>query len=199
MDDFMLFHKDYAPTGRIFNFEDGHTEQGLAKEGWVDDPAKIGVNVWGPQAEGAVARKSAQFQRGELPPIGEGRQMTQAEIDEARDVLAKQNADEAFLRGDSAHPSYRQGRERAKDMKADAERKADAEPELQIQVPADTLGEKEKIKAALATVDRSDANNLGSDGRVRMAVLNSMLGFTASAAERDEAQAELDAAAANTM
>ena len=53
--DTMLYHSIEAPEGKLFNSAEESFES-LAKVGWVDNPAKIGVNVWGDDAAGDVIK-----------------------------------------------------------------------------------------------------------------------------------------------
>ena len=69
---FMMYHKDYAPTGKEFDSEvDGRTPESLAKKGWVDNPAKIGINVWGPDSEADVQTMQQKFARGLVKALDE--------------------------------------------------------------------------------------------------------------------------------
>ena len=199
-----MYHKEYAPHGRSFNVESGQTPESLALEDWVDSPAKIGVNEWGPEAEEAVARTAAEFQRGRLAPVDSAKTMTDDQVLEAARRILDERAEEARLRGDQANRSEAQALQRSKDMVADAERKAEKEPSAQVQVPGagqpDTeAGRRVAIKEALNKVDRNHEPNLNADKSVKMEVLEAMLDFNPSMAERDDAQAELDAEAKNAL
>lgn len=68
------YHKEYAPEGRPFEADSESAmhemSKGLAQEGWVDDPAKLGINVWGVNADlGAIAQLKADFEAGRVPAI----------------------------------------------------------------------------------------------------------------------------------
>jgi hypothetical protein len=214
MNDFVMYHKEYAPQGHFFNKEEGQTEQSLAQEGWVDDPTKIRVNLWDEGAEKQVQQRAAAFERGEMKAIDDLHFQSEADIARAQQQLLKNVEREAFLRGEQAGRNEALQQQRSADAVADAERKAEHEPEAQIQVPVEVpvlmklmkaeldggeVDRKMLIKSALRDVDLTHAPNLTRDGEVRMEVLQAMLDFDPSADERDEAQAELDAEAANAL
>ena len=67
--DTMLYHSIEAPEGKLFNSAEESFES-LAKVGWVDNPAKIGVNVWGDDAAGNVIKiLHEKYLSGEVPGI----------------------------------------------------------------------------------------------------------------------------------
>ena len=67
----ILYHPAHAPDGQRFE-TDGGALKSYADEGWVDDPAKIGVNPWGEGHEHAVAKRHLEYLSGELPGISPG-------------------------------------------------------------------------------------------------------------------------------
>ena len=67
-EDTLLYHWRHAPQGRRFDVTSVSLDA-LAKEGWVDDPAKIGVNPWGRGHANAVAARHNSYRRGEIPAI----------------------------------------------------------------------------------------------------------------------------------
>lgn len=70
---FMLYHAEYAREGKVFRADslDAQYRESLhhAEQGWADDPAKIGINLWGEPGETAVAERSRAFMAGEIPAI----------------------------------------------------------------------------------------------------------------------------------
>ena len=67
----MLYHPVHAPNGQPFDTDSGPLAS-YADEGWVDDPAKIGVNPWGENHEHAVAKRHLEYLSGEIPGISPG-------------------------------------------------------------------------------------------------------------------------------
>ena len=67
-----LYHPVHAPNGQSFDTDSGPL-MAYADEGWVDDPAKIGVNPWGEGHEHAVAKRHLEYLSGEIPGISPGR------------------------------------------------------------------------------------------------------------------------------
>ena len=68
----ILYHPTEAPRGNSFGAGNMFLEK-LVHEGWVDDPAKIGVNVWdkdNPALNEFVAEINDMFLSGEKPNIG---------------------------------------------------------------------------------------------------------------------------------
>ena len=66
-----LYHPIHAPDGQPVATDIGPLTA-YADDGWVDDPAKIGVNPWGKDHEQAVARRHLKYLSGELPGISPG-------------------------------------------------------------------------------------------------------------------------------
>ena len=60
-----LYHLIDAPEGKEFDSTAVSLES-LAKEGWVDDSAKIGINLWDDGAWDAVREQHGKYQRGEI-------------------------------------------------------------------------------------------------------------------------------------
>ena len=67
----ILYHPVHAPDGQPFD-TDSNPLKSYADEGWVDDPAKIGVNPWGEDHRHAVAKRHLGYLSGELPGISPG-------------------------------------------------------------------------------------------------------------------------------
>ena len=63
-----LYHPVNAPDGQPFD-TNGDPLASYAEEGWVDDPAKIGINRWGEDQRHAVAKRHLEYLSGETPGI----------------------------------------------------------------------------------------------------------------------------------
>ena len=68
----MLYHPVHAPEGQLFDTNSGPLAS-YADQGWVDDPAKIGVNPWDEDHKHAVAKRHLEYLSGEIPGISPGR------------------------------------------------------------------------------------------------------------------------------
>lgn len=66
---YFAYHKTRAPSGKMFDEEVHGPITGLG-DGWVDDPAKLGLNVWDdPDAEPLIRQREGQLERGEIDPV----------------------------------------------------------------------------------------------------------------------------------
>ena len=66
-----LYHPVNAPDGQPFDTNSDPLAS-YAEEGWVDDPAKIGINPWGEDQEHGVAKRHLEYLSGEIPGISPG-------------------------------------------------------------------------------------------------------------------------------
>ena len=66
-----LYHPIHAPDGQPVYTDSGPLTK-YADDGWVDDPAKIGVNPWGDDHDHHVAKRHREYLSGELPGISPG-------------------------------------------------------------------------------------------------------------------------------
>ena len=66
-----LYHPVRAPDGQPV-YTDSRPLASYADDGWVDDPAKIGVNPWGEDHENDVARRHLEYLSGKIPGIAPG-------------------------------------------------------------------------------------------------------------------------------
>ena len=66
-----LYHPIHAPHEQAV-FTDSSPLTMYADDGWVDDPAKIGVNPWVDDREHHDARHHREYLSGELPGISAG-------------------------------------------------------------------------------------------------------------------------------
>ena len=66
-----LYHPAHAPEGQPV-YIDSRPMASYADDGWVDDPAKIGVNPWGEDHENDVARRHLEYLSGDIPGIAPG-------------------------------------------------------------------------------------------------------------------------------
>ena len=73
-DETILYHPTDAPGGRKFEGTE-ESMRSLADQGWVDNPAKIGVNVWSdksPEMMHHIQKIQDSYLSGEIPGIGGG-------------------------------------------------------------------------------------------------------------------------------
>lgn len=66
-----LYHPIHAPDGQPVHTDSGPLTT-YADDGWVDDPAKIGVNPWDDDHEHHVGKRHREYLSGELPGISPG-------------------------------------------------------------------------------------------------------------------------------
>ena len=89
---FIAYHATEAPAGFLFNFDEFNFPLRI-KDGWVDDPCKLGVSiaqsVFGEQVAAKASRIHTAFRDGRLPAFEE----TPAEMEEMREK-ALQTQDE---------------------------------------------------------------------------------------------------------
>lgn len=65
----MLYRLSDAPKGYTFENITVEDLEPLCQEGWVDSPAKIGINIWGDDSEDDVKRQHEEYQCGQIPGI----------------------------------------------------------------------------------------------------------------------------------
>lgn len=63
-----LYHPMHAPEGQDFE-TDGRSLRAYEAQGWVDDPAKAGVNPWGEDMAAGVVSKHVEYQEGRIHGI----------------------------------------------------------------------------------------------------------------------------------
>lgn len=134
-----MYHKDYAPKGKIFNFaEPGPSQQDLVKQGWVDNPAKIGIDLWA-ELEGmseedrarrapSIRQIESDFDTGKLKAVEEtpgviperlqdDAQRAMRERDDAFKALRVQEEENEALKRE-----LREARQKEADLHSDAEK-----------------------------------------------------------------------------
>ena len=118
------YHANYAPEGREFDLEQTSDDM-LIEQGWVDSPAKIGVDVW--QHEGsqaAVAKTKARYEQGMVAAVDKPDQPSVGQMEEnerLRKELENALAQNEALRTEvTRERQYREFKEREADEKADA-------------------------------------------------------------------------------
>ena len=100
-----LYHKEYAPEGRIFE-KPTSALLDMADQGWVDSPAKIGVNVWNinpsmvadPALDEAVEVQKRAYESGKVPGIEIGASVNIEAQKEAEALQARKDALERDIR-----------------------------------------------------------------------------------------------------
>jgi len=64
------YHPEYTDhEGRLMTKEDGYTIEHLMSQGWVDHPAKAGLNPWGDIAQDSVEQLRNDYKNGRVPGI----------------------------------------------------------------------------------------------------------------------------------
>lgn len=63
-----LYHSIHAPNGQEFTYEFARQEHN-SLNGWVDDPAKIGINLWGAQFQEHVQIRNNEYLCGKIAGI----------------------------------------------------------------------------------------------------------------------------------
>ena len=122
----MMYHKDY-PEGRKFNARvDGFAEDSptLKEQGWVDNPAKIGINVWkDPDATPKINDLKRQFDNGLIGNVDAPGGQSAAEVEMLKTELAKaQSTIEGMRTQPSQEKETAETMERIQDERADAYR-----------------------------------------------------------------------------
>ena len=121
-----MWHAEYSPEGQVHDLDEVH-ESVLIEQGWVDDPGKIGNNVWGTVgSDEIVARKKEAFDRGDIKAVGDDAMPSPGQVQE-NERLVKQLDDTQHeldsLKAElSAEQTLRQNAEKQADLRADAAR-----------------------------------------------------------------------------
>ena len=142
------YHQEYAPHGRVFDLEKV-SDQSLVDQGWVDNPAKFGLNVWGGPNE-AMAEVKQQFEEGKVPAIGTPNITPRAEEMSALEREKDRAYDELRLREDeneALRRQLRESKEKLADHRSDAAKIEEQKAESQTQVPKGAPAEKPKPAA----------------------------------------------------
>ena len=154
----ILYHKEYQPDGREFDLHK-HSLDSLVTEGWVDNPAKFGHNIWGGE-DSDLTHIKAQFEAGELGPMDpviahahsaemDALQRENSQVYER--LREKENEAEALRR------ELRESKEKLGDHRSDAAKIEDAKAAAQTQVPGtEPLPEKQQGQDGAASGDPVD-------------------------------------------
>ena len=126
-----MYHKDYAPEGRQFD-ENATPLTLLAAEGWVDSPAKIGVDVWHHNgSREAVEKMASHFRNGMVPAVDDVHTPSTAYLDEMarkqKQIEALMAELEAIKQQPSIEQQTREAAEKLADLRSDAEKLMDAQ------------------------------------------------------------------------
>ena len=160
-----MYHKDYAPKGQMFDVAE--TPQSLLiSQGWVDNPAKINVNVWGHAgSDEAVAKTTSRYDSGHLAPVDDDTTPPPAYAEEL-EQLRQKNIDlkkrlEELRQPETVAQQGKMAREKEADLRSDAAkmkpgkgRKADDESKAgaqMIEQANETQLEQKRDGAAAAT------------------------------------------------
>ena len=119
-----MYHKDYAPKGQMFDVAE--TPQSLLiSQGWVDNPAKIGVNVWTHAgSDEAVYKLASRYDSGHLAPVDDDMTPPPAYAEEL-ETLRQKNIDlqkrlEELRQPESVAKQGKMAREKEADLRSDA-------------------------------------------------------------------------------
>ena len=91
MQDFVAYHKDHAPNGKLFDAN--MSKEVLTNDGWVDSPSKFGHDVTGQADKSVVADAQRKFESGSEVAFEDRdsaammQQRKQAEIDALREEI----------------------------------------------------------------------------------------------------------------
>ena len=142
---FTMYHLEYAPTGQDFDLDEGHSREELVSQGWVDNPAKIGVNVWNPDDD-AINKRVAQMKRdfddGVIPAVDDPNfQSDRLRAEAEENTRRLQEREEMLRENEDLRERLRQSEQRFADMESDGNKLAGKpDPEHQVQVPAGADG-----------------------------------------------------------
>jgi len=118
----MLYHKEYAVHGRTFS---GEAEvQEAVKQGWVDNPAKFGHNIWtGEHSAPHIQRIKRAYDKGKIKAVDSEiinlDKIDNDELKEENEALRKQLAETADALA-NAKERARLNREQLQDERNDA-------------------------------------------------------------------------------
>lgn len=120
----MRYHKEYAPEGQEFDLETTSEAQ-LIEQGYTDSPAKLGINLWGPEGARAVAQMESAFRDGRVPAIDVPGQASLPQAAENERLMQenaelRQRLDEALRQPLSPQQEFAQHQEYENDMRSDA-------------------------------------------------------------------------------
>ena len=158
-----LWHKEYAGReGRRFDLETVSLDA-LVEQGWVDSPAKLGMNVWGgPDSD--MNDIKGQFERKEVPAIGKAvvlpRPGEEAALHEAENKKLYERLRVQEDENTALKRELREAKEKLADHRSDAAKLADkhlgtAQPDGAADVAAQAL-EAEEAQDTGLNPDGSD-------------------------------------------
>lgn len=118
----ILYHASYAPDGQEFDLE-VTALSALVAQGWVDNPAKFGRDIWNDTGSGENVAKTQQlYDAGFLPPVDDPTQPTPMQAEQmAR--MASEN--EELRRQLESYKNLRQPLTLEQEARMLAEREAD--------------------------------------------------------------------------
>lgn len=127
------YHAEYAPEGQIFDLNKV-SDTDLVAQGWVDNPAKIGNNMWGREdLDGPVQHTRDQLKNGDIDPVDkesrpahgsqEENERHQIERDRLYGELRTKDETIAYLQR-----QLREGKERDADIRSDAAKSGQQSP-----------------------------------------------------------------------
>ena len=151
------YHKEYAPKGQIFDLEKVDDKL-LEEEGWVDNPAKIGVNVWGAGKglDDAVQHISHEFEEGRIKARDDNEAPVLPSVENERMAKERDALYERIRTQEDANENLK------RELKESNEKLADHRSDLQ-KIKEKSVGE---TNAKIAEANKR-AEEAGSPGRGR--------------------------------
>ena len=204
----ILYHENH-PHGLAHEFKDGYNQEGksletLVEEGWVDNPGKIGVNLWGTEkAQAGVEQLRNDFKAHRRPAIDSPQYQSDFTQKLQDDLLELQRENERLIRSnrdpknniEDRIKDFDEGQEREHDLISDAVKISDKSPDVQVQVAEgpEVVSRRDRIKRVIMDLDRSNPLHFTNGGRAQIPAIELTAGYSdVSAAERDDIQDEIE-------
>ena len=120
--DIILYHPTSAPEGHEFETLSEGDLKAKVDAGWTDNPAKVGVNMWGHEgSDRAVALTKQAFESGAIKAIDVPGQPSPEYAQEMAQQLAKVEKQDAFIQSIMTQLTPEQRMRYAREMEADME------------------------------------------------------------------------------
>ena len=136
---FIAYRAD-NPNGVTFD-DRRDDKKDLASQGWVENPAYLGINIWGPQAEDAVQQKKKAFENKEFPAFEPTFKQAQVNAHENEQLIQKAIAQQARIDELEARVAERvsHGKQKEQDIASDVEKIKESTTPV---YPVETVAEK---------------------------------------------------------
>lgn len=136
----MMYHKEYDPEGRVHDLDVVNIDE-LVRQGWVDNPAKLGINLWNddPETTAAVKDIETEFVNKRLGPLDDVVVLTG--VEEAQRLTAEneqlyKRIREVESEREALKRSLRESKEKLADHRSDAARESEKTPAEVAQIGA---------------------------------------------------------------